>query len=343
MSRAGEFELINAFLAQLPHSAAPLGPGDDAAVLPRSRSRVCITTDALVEGTHFSRPAFSLADVGHKALAVNLSDLAAMGARPTWWLCALGLPQRFSRAQVVALAKGMRPLAQRYRLDLIGGNVTASPALTLTLTLAGEAKRPMLRSTARPGDWLYVSGALGSAAAGLAMLIGSQKKRADFVAAQKRPTPQVELGLAVARWASAAIDVSDGLLADLGHLCNASGVGAHVESLRLPLHPLASRLQPERLLNWALRGGEDYQLLLTVSPREASRLERAARRTGVRLTRIGTIHRQRSLVLDGKRVRPEGFDHFAAQSTHAQSSGLSSVANATTLLAKPRGSSRNGL
>jgi len=296
MKRAGEFELIDAFVSALPHPRAPQGPGDDTAVLPPSRENLCVTTDALVENVHFSRPAFSLRDIGHKALAVNLSDLAAMGARPTWWLCALGLPKNTTRAQVLALARGMAPLARQHRLALVGGNITSSPVLTLTLTVAGQARRPMLRSGARPGDLLFVSGTLGAAAAGLSLPTPA------LVAAQKRPVPQVRLGLAAARWASAGIDLSDGLLADLGHLCAASKVGANLRSAALPLHPALPR--SPKALQWALTGGEDYQLLVAVPPRHAARLGRA-------FTRIGEVTRHgRILTLDGARVSPQGFDHF---------------------------------
>ncbi len=303
MKRAGEFELIDAFVGELPHPHAPRGPGDDTAVLPSGRGKLCVTTDAVVEGVHFSLPKFSLADVGHKALAVNLSDLAAMGARPTWWLCALGLPPRFGRTQVVALAGGMAPLARRYRLELVGGNVTASPVLTVTLTLAGEATRPLLRSGAKRSDLLYVSGVLGAAAAGLSDPDASP----SLVRAQRRPTPQVELGLAAAPFASAAIDVSDGLLGDLQHLCDASGCGANVESGLLPLPPSATAA---RALERALSGGEDYQLLLAIPPRKAAAFERASRGLGVRVTRIGAMRSRRGLTLDGAPGPALGFNHF---------------------------------
>lgn len=292
---AGEFELINAFISALPHPRAPHGPGDDAAVLAPSRDKLCLTTDALVENVHFSRPFFTLADVGHKALAVNLSDLAAMGARPSWWLCALGLPRKFTRAEVQALAGGMAPLAKEHRLALVGGNITASPVLTLTLTVAGQTKRPLLRAGARVGDLLFVTGTLGAAAAGRVLRIPA------LVAAQKRPWPQVKLGLIAARWASAGIDVSDGLLADLAHLCAASKVGANLRAAALPLHPAIRKSQ--RALQWALRGGEDYQLLVTASPRHAVRL-------GAAFTCIGEIKKSRGLTLDGAAISPSGFDHF---------------------------------
>lgn len=270
----GEFELIDAFVRALPHAKSPRGPGDDAAVL----GELCVTTDALVEGVHFRRPPFSLEDVGWKALAVNLSDLAAMGAKPSWWLCALGLPKGFSARDLQALARGMRPLAVKHGLTLAGGNVTRSPVLSLTLTVAGTARRPLLRSGARAGDLLYVAGVLGEA-------VNLRSK------AQRRPVPLVDEGLIAARFANAAIDVSDGVLQDLSHVLKASRVGADVTGEVPP------------------RTGEDYALLLAVPPRKASALERAWK-SRAPLRRIGSFTKKRGLRLDGRPIESRGFDHF---------------------------------
>jgi thiamine-monophosphate kinase len=283
-----EFELIDEFVRALPHAQPPRGPGDDAALLPRG---LCVTTDALVEGVHFTRPFFSLEDIGHKALATNLSDLAAIGASPTWWLCALGLPKGF--LAVRALAAGMRPLARRYGLTLAGGNVTASPVLSVTLTLAGQARRPLLRSGARPKDLLYVGGRLGDAAA-------------NFVA-QRRPTPLVEEGLVASRFAHAAIDVSDGLLQDVQHLLDASGVGAELQSSALPMSAALRRLP--NALELALSGGEDYALVLAVPPSKRRALERVWPRR-VPLSCVGRFTTRRGLRLDGRSVSPRGFQHL---------------------------------
>ncbi len=271
----GEFSLIDAFVSALPHAKSPRGPGDDAAVL---RGNLCVTVDALVEGVHFQRPPFTLEDIGHKALAVNLSDLAAMGAKPEWWLCALGLPAGFGEPELLELAAGMLPLARRHKLLLAGGNVTKSPVLTLTLTLAGTAKKPLLRTGARPGHLIYVAGVLGEA-----VDLGSH--------AQRRPTPLVDEGQLAARFASAGIDVSDGVLQDLGHVLAASRVGADVSGI------------PERT-------GEDYALLLAIPPKKAAAFERAWKfKTPLR--RIGAFSKTSGLRLDGRAVEPRGFDHFA--------------------------------
>ncbi|MBX7116758.1 MAG: thiamine-phosphate kinase [Myxococcaceae bacterium] len=307
-----EFELIELFTSRLPHPPAPMGPGDDCAVLPATRGQLCLTTDALMEGVHFSRPAFSLEDVGHKALAVNLSDLAAMGAKPAWFLCALALPHSFSERDVLALAKGMQPLARKHRVQLIGGNITSAKKLSLTLTLGGYTPAPLLRSTAHALDAIYVSGTLGDAACGLAHIDGKRLSAAlrYCVQAQRRPNPCVELGLLARKFASAAIDISDGLLQDLAHLLKASRVGAELGAAYLPLSTALRQMPRPRALKYALHGGEDYQLLLTVPARKRRAFEVACRRAGHPVTHIGDVTKKRALLLDGKPVAAKGFIHF---------------------------------
>ncbi len=323
MAHAGEFDLIARFVAAFRPARAPRGPGDDCAVLPPARGELCVTTDAVLEGVHFTLETSSLEDVGHKALAVNLSDLAAMGARPTWFVCALGLPRGTGAREVTALARGMAPLAKAHGAELAGGNVTRAAQLTLTLTAAGEVPRggALLRSGGRAGDELYVSGVLGDARLGLAKLAarkspsagaGRKSSLSPFFA-QRRPEPKVALGLLARSHASAAIDVSDGLGQDLGHLCAASGVGAEVDVAALPVSPALRAHAGARAWEWALAGGEDYQLLLAVPPRRAAAFERQAARAGEKVTRVGrlTAGRAPRFLLEGADVRaPRGFDHF---------------------------------
>jgi len=269
-----EFELIDAFVEAFDVPPAPLGPGDDCAVLPPSRATTCVTTDALVEGVHFTRRAFSFEDVGHKALAVNLSDLAAMGARPRWMVCALGLPKDVTVTELRAVARGMAALAKVHGVQLLGGNVTSALQLSLTLTVSGElprGRRALVRSGARPGDVLYVSGMLGDAAAGVELFAAHRPVPRALALAQRRPSPHLAWALAAAPFASAAIDVSDGLLQDLGHVCRASRVGADLEREALPLSAALRRAcSPERALHLALTGGEDYVLLVSVPERRAA-------------------------------------------------------------------------
>jgi thiamine-monophosphate kinase len=262
------------------------------------------TTDAVVEGVHFDLRRFSPEDVGHKALAVNLSDLAAAGARPRWFLCALGIPKG-SRALQIAdrISRGMSALARKSRCALIGGNVTAAAEWSVTITALGEARRPLSRAGARPGDALAVIGALGDAAAGLRSYPSAVAARA-----QRRPVPLVREGRIAANFASAAIDISDGFLQDLGHLCDESGVGAVVECSSLPLGKAARRLPDGMEL--ALGGGEDYALLLSVPRRKLRAMAKE-----LRFAEVGRVIRGRGIQLtELGQPRPlphrTGFDHF---------------------------------
>ena len=311
--RAGEFSLIQLFLSQFPRARVPVGPGDDCAVLAPSRGPQCITTDAVVQDVHFTREAFSPEDIGHKALAVNLSDLASMGAVPRWFVCALALPRDFPRRELLGLARGMSALARVHGIALVGGNFTSARELSVTITAAGElapGTPPLTRAGGRPGQVLYVSGSLGEARLGLSQLQAGRKRSAAILR-QKRPEPRVELGRLAARFASAALDVSDGLAQDLGHLCEASGVGAVLELERLPMSPaVRAALGPEG----ALAGGEDYELLLAVPPERAGAFERACQRVEEPVTRVGRlVPGPVGLVLGegGRKLRlPAGFDHF---------------------------------
>ncbi|MBZ4413019.1 thiamine-phosphate kinase [Myxococcus sp. MISCRS1] len=307
----GEFDFIRRFLGHFPKARVPVGPGDDCAVLAPSRGALCVTTDAVVEDVHFTRASFSPADIGHKALAVNLSDVASMGATPRWFVCALALPRDFPPAHLSGIARGMAALAREHRVALVGGNFTSARELSITITATGELSRPPLtRAGARPGDWLYVSGTLGDARLGLAHLRAGVKRGAS-VQRQRRPRPRVALGQLAARFASAALDVSDGLAQDLGHLCTASGVRAVVELAKLPMSAAVRReLGPEG----ALAGGEDYELLMAVPSARGRAFERACARGGHPVTRVGALSEGVGWVIhdeSGRDVRrPGGFDHF---------------------------------
>jgi thiamine-monophosphate kinase len=314
---AGEFARIDRFVRFFPRARVRVGIGDDCAVLrPRRGAELCVTTDAVVEGVHFTRAVFTLADVGHKALAVNLSDLAAMGARPSWFVCALQLPAWVDEHALDALARGMSALARRHRIDLVGGNLSRSDALSVTITAAGEVPpgAALLRGGGRAGDRLYVSGTLGDARLGLELLESGKRGRART--RQLRPEPRIALGLLARTFASAAIDISDGLAQDAGHLARASGVRAILHLPRLPLSPPLRRHAGESASAWAVAGGEDYELLLAVPPRAAGRFERACARAGERVTWIGELTRGRGVILvdpqRGTVPTPAGFDHFAA-------------------------------
>ena len=303
---SAEFDLIESFLRPFPRGkGVRLGPGSDcAAVAPSPGMQLVATTDAVIEGVHFDLRRFSPEDVGWKALAVNLSDLAAAGARPRWFLCALGVP-RSPRATQLArrISRGMAPLARQFGCALVGGNVSRASEWSVTITALGEARRPLSRSGARPGDAVVVIGALGDAAAGL-----RPYPSPSAVRAQRRPIPLVREGLISASHASAGIDVSDGFLQDLGHLCRSSGVGAVVECSALPLGKAARKLPDGMEL--ALGGGEDYALVLTVPRRSLPRLEGR-----LRISEVGRVVSGKGIQLtELGQPRPlparAGFDHL---------------------------------
>jgi thiamine-monophosphate kinase len=311
-----EFGLIERFVGAFEVPPSPRGPGDDAAVLGPRPAEV-VTVDAVVEGVHFSRRTSSWEDVGHKALAVNLSDLAAMGARPTWFVCALGLPAGVTPGTLDRLAAGMAPLARVHGATLVGGNVTLSPGLSVTITAAGTARRPLLRSGGRAGDALYLSGHVGDAAAGLELLQASRggvpRALRSLAAAQRRPAPHLAFGQVAARHASAAIDVSDGLLQDVGHLAQASGVCAHLASAAIPVSGALLGWAGSRAaaLERALRGGEDYVLVVAVPRRRQRAFEGALEARGLRALRIGDLRPGRGIRLDGHKLSKSlGFMHF---------------------------------
>jgi thiamine-monophosphate kinase len=301
-----ELDLIEAFLRPFPRgSGVRIGPGSDCAALEVAAGmQLVATTDAVVENVHFDLRRFSPEDVGWKALAVNLSDLAAAAARPRWFLCALGVPRAGSAVPLARrIARGMAPLARRFSCALVGGNVTSAKEWSVTITALGEARRPLTRAGARPGDALVVVGALGDTAAGL-----RPYPSAAAIRAQRRPSPLVREGLAAGALASAAIDVSDGFLQDLGHLCRESRVGAVVECSALPLGK-AARALPDGM-QLALGGGEDYALLLSVPRRNLGALGRR-----VRLAEVGRVIRGSSIQLtELGQPRPFprrlGFDHL---------------------------------
>jgi thiamine-monophosphate kinase len=311
----GEFELIDLFTRALPLAGrgVVLGPGDDAAVLRPARGEDLVATvDAVVEGVHFDRRS-TPADVGWKALAVNLSDLAAMGARPVAALVALGLPRGTPGARVRGVARGLGACARAFDTPVVGGNVTRADVLSLTVTVLGAVPegRALLRVGARAGDMVAVTGTVGDAALGLARGAAPALARR-----QRRPSPRVEAGRALAGIVRAAIDVSDGLVQDLGHLCRASGVGARIGVVDLPLSAAYRRAASRLAAPYAaaLAGGEDYELVVAVAPANLAAAREAAARTGVSLTPVGRFVRGRGVRVVGVHGEPlavpAGHDHL---------------------------------
>jgi len=320
----GEFDLIAKYFTR-PARRSPLGVGDDCALLaPGPGQQLAVSTDLLVEGRHFVSTV-APERLGHKALAVNLSDLAACGARPLAYTLALALPQP-DEDFLAGFARGLHALADAHAVELVGGDTTGGP-LAVCITVFGEVPpgQALLRSGARPGDELWVShprgGGLGDARLALEMWRGAVAVTADLQTlrdALERPQPRVALGLALRGVASAAIDLSDGLVGDLGHLLQRSGVGALVEADALP-RSAALAAQPLDVQHQCLlAGGDDYELLFSAAPGLRAAVLAAGEAGAVALTRIGRIVATPGLQwLDAEgRALPgrwAAFDHFAAR------------------------------
>jgi thiamine-monophosphate kinase len=319
-----EFELIERFFARAPrHAHVRVGVGDDAAIIgPKPNTELAVSVDMLVSGRHFF-PDTDPEGLGHKTLAVNLSDMAAMGALPRWALLAGALP-RSDTAWLAAFAKGFFALADAYHVELIGGDTTQGP-LNLCVTIIGELPvgKGLLRSGARLGDDVWVSGRLGDAALGFAALERHTELAPDALARCRarleRPHPRVRLGLALRSIASAALDISDGLTGDLSHILERSKVGARVELSRLPRSAwLDAKLNgPERelALHCLLAGGDDYELCFTAPPNRRQEVKQISERERCILSRIGTITEGRTLEIRDEQgdelAAPAAFDHFA--------------------------------
>jgi thiamine-monophosphate kinase len=322
----GEFELIERFFRR-PATRNALGVGDDCALLsPAPGMQLAVSTDMLVEGRHFLSTV-DPARLGHKALAVNLSDLAACGAAPLAFSLALSLP-RVDEPWLAAFSRGLDALADAHRCELVGGDTTQGP-LTICITVFGEVRpgQALLRSGAHAGDDIYVSGTLGDARLALEVLRGGMSlPAAVFESARARleqPTPRVALGLALRGIATAAIDVSDGLLGDLGHVLRQSGVGARIEAreaLRLlaaTRDPAVSALiAPQRQLELVLAGGDDYELAFTAPASARDAVQAAAAASATAVSRIGAIEAQAGVRLVDAAGAPvpgqfPSFDHFS--------------------------------
>jgi len=299
--------------------------GDDAAVV-RAGAFAVSSLDTAVEGVHFRLETHSLADVGHRALAAALSDLAAMGANPSEALAGLVLPAHLSEDEAIALMNAAEALAERHAVAIVGGDVTSGRDLTVTFAVTGWAERAkdlVGRDGARPGDLVGVTGALGASGAGLRLLEGFAVDLpagvADaLVARHRRPEPRLDAGRALAAaGASALIDVSDGVATDARHVAERSGVALGVELERLPLSPGVAQVaaadgsDPAEL---AATAGEDFELLVCGAPEDRERLEQAATSVGTRLTWIGTAEAGQGLALVGSDGAPRllsGYEHAA--------------------------------
>jgi thiamine-monophosphate kinase len=327
LSHLGEFGLIETIRRRTPKGrGVRIGIGDDAASVTNRRAASLITADLLIEGRHFDLRWTSLSDLGYKSLAVNLSDIAAMGGVADYVILSLGIPRRLDSKVIAVFYRGFEALARECSVALVGGDTNAAAKLIVSVCVIGHpSTKPVERRGAKPGDDIYVTGTLGDSALGLKLL--RRQKRAGGTASahartlfmrHHRPTPRLAAGALLAQneLATAMIDISDGLVQDLGHICRASGVGATIHADRLPLSPAYRALCGTDDIVSALSGGEDYELLFCAQRRNRARIEKLPARAGVTITRIGacTAGDPNVAILDasGKslRIRVSGHDHF---------------------------------
>ena len=325
LNQLGEFGLIDQLRRMIsPSPGVKIGIGDDAAWVAHPKRSSLVTADLLIEGIHFDLRWTSLYDLGFKSLAVNLSDIAAMGGSPAYAVISIGVPARFDSDDVKEIYRGINAAARPHRVALVGGDTSIADRLLISVCLLGHPpRRPVTRSQANIGDDIYVSGTLGDS--GLALALLKKKRRFKATAATRhlfarhhRPTPRVALGVALGRLglANAMIDVSDGLVQDLNHICRSSSVSAVLWEEHLPLSNAYREIAGDLGMQPALTGGEDYELLFCARQSHRTRLQQVAKRTGIALSRIGECvvgHRGVS-VIDAhgvvKSVTTAGHDHF---------------------------------
>jgi thiamine-monophosphate kinase len=316
-----EFEFITNLkknTAKFPSRAARVGIGDDCAVLPKdAKTDLVVTADLLVEDVDFrldwTKPEF----VGHKALAVSLSDIAAMGAKPVWSMLSLGVPEKIWKTNFVEkFYEGWFALAEKFDVELVGGDVSKTPdKIVIDSIVAGETSKgkAVLREGAKAGDLIFVTGTLGGAAAGLKLLESGERYKKnsknpvqELLLRQLKPNPKTEIGqiLGASQIASSMIDLSDGLSSDLAHICRQSKIGAKIFADKIPF---------EENLSFALNGGEDFELLFTVNPKKNFRLEKELKNSAFSCIGEATANAEIIELIDGKKSRvlePKGFRHF---------------------------------
>lgn len=340
MSQAGEFQIIEQFFTYPSFGAwKSQGVGDDCAIIDTGAGRLAVTCDMMALGTHFL-PDADPEDVGYKALAVNLSDLAAAGAVPRAFFLSIGLPHR-DDGWLADFSRGLMSLARETGCALLGGDTTRTPEVSgrrspaaISITAMGElpAGMGLTRRGAKPGDEVWVSGTVGDAYAALMCRWGRWQVMPDqepeLFKRMDRPQPRIALGQALLGAASAAADISDGLLADLGHILERSGVSAEIEWERIPRSRTLASLTPARQHEAVLAGGDDYELVFTAPPAAAERIFEAGLRSGTPVTRIGRItpRTQKAVVVraaDGfpVDVPRTGFDHFGASGAAEEPAG----------------------
>jgi thiamine-monophosphate kinase len=310
----GEFEIINKFFRRQVKTAV-LGIGDDCALFsPSDLNCIAVTTDTLVNGVHFF-PETDPFLIGWKSLAVNISDLAAMGAKPKYFTLALTLPEN-NLQFIESFAKGIHTLSERYEMELIGGDTTRGN-LVITITAFGEVPQNLAvkRSGAKPGDDIWVTGDLGAPALALNQILNKVSPPGYSAMKLNAPNPRVDIGINLRNTASAMIDISDGFLADLEHILDASNVGCEIFIDQLPLAADLSVLEPRKAEEFALTGGDEYELCFTAHPKERAFIRELADKASVNISLVGSITKETRIKATSNN-RPyklplrKGYTHF---------------------------------
>ena len=330
MVALSEFDIIKQYFSFSGHGIQKsggvlLGVGDDAAILPSSKTPIVIATDTLIEGVHFPKD-FSPQHLASRALGVNISDFAAMGVKPTAMTMALSLPSSDSQ-WLAEFSKSLAQQCEYYGIALIGGDTTKSPCLSVSLTLIGnthdEAGSTLRRSAAQDGDDVWVTGSLGKGAAALALLtktVGNEEwpcdlaEKENLIESFNMPQPRLDFGVELLSLANAAIDISDGLLADAQHIAEQSQSQLSIMGDLLPLHPgLRSHTDPEKIKQWVLSGGDDYELLFTAAPSRSEEIVALSDKHQLPCRKIGTVENGHGVKLLGNNwtgFEVEGYQHF---------------------------------
>ena len=328
LSHLGEFGLIEQVRRTMPTNRnVGLGIGDDAALVRAKTDSFLVTADLLLEDVHFSLNWTSLSDLGYKTLAVNLSDIAAMGGVPAYLILSLGIPSHFTSEELDRFYHGIKSLAVKHNVTVVGGDTSVADKFLISACLIGHAPyRPIRRSGAKLKNDIYVTGTLGDSALGLHLLkhgMLTEKGAGYLLSRHHKPTPRLAVGALLARkgLATAMIDVSDGLLQDLGHICRASHIGARIWEEALPLSGAYRELAGNEGIHYALSGGEDYELLFCARQKDRQLIDRLQHQVGVPLTRVGSCVTPNQGVFclnrSGKpiSVPAVGHDHFKSKTS----------------------------
>ncbi|MFC2048807.1 thiamine-phosphate kinase [Elusimicrobiota bacterium] len=312
ISEIGEFGFISDIRKNLKYNSRNIvvGNGDDCAVLKYGNKLLLFTTDSIVEDIHFKKDWFTPLQIGKKAVEINVSDIAAMGGKPKYMLVSLFLPKNTELSYIKAVYRGLKKCCDKYSIALIGGNMSEGSQLILSLTLIGEVSKAdlTLRNGAKPGDNIYITGPLGKAAAGMDAIILNTKKQCSLKDAFLEPEAKLTQASKIAKYATSMIDLSDGLVSDLNHIIIESGCGAILEEETIPVNNSVKKLAQrsgKKALDYALYGGEDYELLFTVSPENLKLMDAIF---------IGKITKGKDLILENRsgriKLKEKAYNHF---------------------------------